>query len=154
MTLYLTAAVIFILDRVTKYFIINILHGGQSIKVFEFFHITLIFNTGTAFGLLKGQNTFFITLSVITTIAILFYSRTHKLDDLLRSLALGLILGGAAGNLVDRIKFGYVIDFLDFRIWPVFNVADSAITIGMILLCINILLAHRYNVKCQSTNDN
>ncbi len=143
MTLYLTAAVIFILDRATKYFIINILHGGQSIKVFEFFHITLIFNTGTAFGLLKGQNTFFITLSVIATIAILFYSRTHKLDDLLRSLALGLILGGAAGNLVDRIKFGYVIDFLDFRIWPVFNAADSAISVGVALLIFSVLIQKR-----------
>lgn len=143
MTLYLMAAAIFVLDRVTKYFMINILQDGQSVKVFDFFHLTLVFNTGTAFGLLKDQNTFFVILSVIAAIAIVLYGRIYKIDGLIRSLALGMILGGTAGNLIDRIKFGYVIDFLDFRIWPVFNVADSALTVGVTLLIISVLVHKR-----------
>lgn len=137
------AAAIFVLDRVTKYFMINIFQDGQSVKVFDFFHLTLVFNTGTAFGLLKDQNTFFVILSVIAAIAIVLYNRIYKVDGLIRSLALGMILGGAAGNLIDRIKFGYVIDFLDFRIWPVFNVADSALTVGVTLLILSVLIGKR-----------
>ncbi len=67
-----------------------------------------------------------------------FFSRLNQYT-LLKSFALGLVLGGAGGNLLDRVRFGYVVDFLDFRIWPVFNIADSAITAGIILLAYSVL---------------
>ena len=144
------ALVILVLDRITKFAVTKNLSQGHSIKIIPgIFHITLISNNGTAFGLFKNQNTFFIILSALVIISIIVYSSKAKLAAP-TSLALGLILGGAIGNLADRIRFGYIIDFLDFRIWPVFNVADSAITVGVIILVVNILFR---NVKCQSTND-
>ena len=130
-----TAVLICVSDRLSKIIVINYFLQGQSIKVLpNIFHITLVYNTGTAFGLMKGMNWIFIPLSCLVIFFIIVYIWKSSLKDGIISLALGLILGGATGNLIDRIKFGYVIDFFDFRIWPVFNIADSAITIGVMLL--------------------
>ena len=137
--IFLSALVILVLDRISKVAVTKNLLQGHSIKIIPgIFHITLISNNGTAFGLFKGQNTFFIILSALVILSIVAYSFKARLAAP-ASLALGLILGGAIGNLTDRIRFGYIIDFLDFRIWPVFNVADSAITVGVIILTWNIL---------------
>ena len=143
MTIYFAAALVFILDRLTKYFIMGFLESGRSIKVFDFFHITLVFNTGTAFGLFKDSNVFFILFSSAVVFLIALHALKYKGHDLVYCVALGLILGGAAGNLVDRIKFGSVVDFLDFRVWPVFNIADSAISIGVALFVFKILFTRR-----------
>lgn len=95
--------------------------------------LTYVNNTGAAFGLLRGHSSLFIVLAVaiaawlVTELA----QRTHPPAS---RLALGLILGGAVGNLIDRLRVGFVIDFIDLRVWPVFNLADSAITIGVMLL--------------------
>lgn len=133
--IFLASSIVFVLDRLTKALAASYMSYGQSIKVLPgIFHITFVLNTGTAFGLFKGQNLFFISVSIIIIIAILVYAFIVKIPHLAARLALGLILGGAAGNLFDRIRFGNVIDFLDFRIWPIFNIADSAITIGMLIL--------------------
>lgn len=138
--LFLTAAAIFILDRITKYMAVDHLAEGRSLKVVpNIFHLTLVRNPGAAFGLLRGATTLFIALSVLIAVFIVIYAFRRKTDDAMMSTALGLILGGAGGNLLDRIRLGYVIDFLDFRIWPVFNVADSAITIGAMILVLRIL---------------
>lgn len=137
MILYLLsiASSVLILDRVTKFIASSRLSVGQSIAVLPgIFHVTLVLNKGSAFGLLKDQRIFFITISIFAVSFILVYMFRHKAMGLVLSSALGLILGGAAGNLIDRIRFGYVIDFLDFRVWPVFNVADSCITIGTLIL--------------------
>jgi signal peptidase II len=139
MTIYLTAAGIFILDRLTKYAVLNSIESGRSVKVFDFFHISLVFNTGTAFGLFKNLNFFFIVVSAAVIALIALYAVRRRKTGFFYSVSLGLIMGGALGNLVDRIKFGSVVDFLDFRVWPVFNVADSAISIGIALLILNIL---------------
>jgi signal peptidase II len=137
------ATIIFVLDRLTKIAAADNIAYGTSIKVLPgIFHLTFILNNGTAFGLMKGQNTLFAILSVVAMILILAYIRRNRDLGLTVSLALGLILGGAAGNLFDRIKFGHVIDFLDFRVWPVFNVADSAITIGVSILVIMLCTQH------------
>ena len=90
-------------------------------------------NTGIAFGLFKGNVIFFI-VSTILVIAILVFLLRLESKNYKVIIPLALILGGAIGNLIDRLRFGYVVDFLDFRVWPVFNVADSAITIGGIVL--------------------
>lgn len=134
------ASLILILDRITKIIIKGrLLQGESRIILPNLFHITLVLNKGAAFGLFKDQRIFFVSLSCLTILFIIIYIRRNDLKCISSSLALGLILGGAAGNLIDRIRFGYVIDFLDFRIWPVFNVADSSITIGAVMLLCNIL---------------
>ena len=128
------------LDQITKHFISQAASLKESIPIIKnFFYISLVHNTGIAFGLFKNQTAVFVVISIIAIILILyniFYQGNHKKLNNLELFAFSLILSGAIGNLIDRIRFGYVIDFLDFRIWPVFNVADSAITIGVILLLI------------------
>ena len=124
-----------LLDRITKILAVKILLQGQSIKIIPgVFHFTLVLNRGAAFGIFKGQTALFIALSLLAIVFILIYTLRKRREDPLLSLSLGLVLGGAAGNLIDRIMFVYVIDFFDFRVWPVFNIADSCITIGMFFL--------------------
>ncbi len=96
------------------------------------FHLTLVYNRGAAFGMLKNQIPLFIFVSLAAIV--LIFVNLKKDNSFLNRISLSLILAGALGNLVDRIFLGHVVDFLDFRIWPVFNIADSAITIGAILL--------------------
>jgi len=104
------------------------------------FHLTLIHNRGAAFGILKNHTPLFIFISILAVILIYFAIQNNKSQKYsFYNISLALILSGALGNLIDRLRLGYVIDFLDFRIWPVFNVADSAITIGAILLGYSIL---------------
>lgn len=100
-------------------------------------HFTLVHNTGIAFGLFKNQGVIFIIISIIAIFLFswFLYSRRQEEDfSKLSILAFSLIIGGAFGNLIDRLQFGFVIDFIDFRVWPVFNIADSAITIGAAIL--------------------
>ena len=131
---------IVILDRLTKYLALTRLSEGESISVVPgVFHITLVLNTGVAFGLFKGCSIIFIVSSVLIIAAICMYLWRSKCRDFWMLLAMGLIIGGAVGNLIDRASFGYVIDFLDFRIWPVFNVADSSVTVGAVILAIKLL---------------
>ncbi len=132
--IFIIVSIILSLDQLTKFFITKNLFLNQSIPIIKgIFHITLIHNRGAAFGILKNQVPLFIFTSIL---AIILIYRSLRKDTRLNlySVCLGLILAGALGNLIDRLFFGYVIDFLDFRIWPVFNIADSAITIGAILL--------------------
>ena len=114
---------------------------GRSIKIIpEIFHITLVFNKGSAFGLLQNCSIFFITFSFVAIALIILIISSSRNINLAQATALAFIMGGAAGNLVDRLKFGYVIDFLDFRIWPVFNIADSAITIGVAIAALGFII--------------
>jgi len=127
-----------ILDQLSKYIVSSSLDIGQSKDIIKgIFSVTLVYNTGAAFGIFKNQALFFIIISIlaIAFIAVLIKRKTGTLS--LADFALGLILGGAIGNLIDRLRFGCVIDFLDFKVWPVFNIADSAITIGVFLLIIS-----------------
>lgn len=140
LTSLITVAMIVIIDRVTKSFFSKVLSEGETIPVIKnIFHFTLVHNTGMAFGLFKDHGIVFIIIPVIA-IALLVYNIYYYRENeyLSRSyiIAFSLILAGAIGNLIDRIHIGHVIDFLDFRIWPVFNVADSAITIGAIIILI------------------
>lgn len=138
--LLLLASSVFILDRVTKFAALAALSDGRSVKVLPgIFHLTLVLNKGAAFGLLRDQRMFFILLSIFAVLFIIFYIRAKKNMGFVLSSALGLILAGTIGNLVDRIRFGCVIDFLDFRVWPVFNIADSALTIGVGILILDII---------------
>lgn len=122
---------VFIIDQLVKYLVVSTMHIGQSFPVVKgFFYITYVLNPGAAFGMLEHQRWFFICVAVMMiVIGMVFYKRLQQ-ESLLIRCGAGLLLGGAVGNLTDRIKSGLVIDFLDFRIWPVFNIADIAICVG------------------------
>jgi signal peptidase II len=133
------------LDQLTKFLISAKLPLYESLPVVKgIFHLTLVHNRGAAFGILRNQVAFFILSSLLAVILLAFSLKNNR-HKVFYSVSLSLILGGTLGNLIDRLFLGYVIDFLDFRVWPVFNLADSAITIGAILLGWSIL----FNDKCQ-----
>jgi len=139
--IFIIALSVIILDQFTKLLVTRELLLSQSIPLMKgVFHLTLVHNRGAAFGILKNQTPLFILVSIIAVILIYFALRGKQYKKLsVYNISLAFILSGALGNLIDRLRFGYVIDFLDFRVWPVFNVADSAITIGAILLGYSVL---------------
>ena len=133
----LTAFLIIFLDQLTKFFIFKNFNINETVPLINnIFHLTFVKNTGAGFGILKGFNFFLIFISIAVIIIIFYYfSKIKKTETLLQIFA-AFVLGGTIGNLIDRIRLGYVTDFLDFRIWPVFNIADSFVTIGIIGLII------------------
>ncbi len=141
-SLGLSLAVVF-LDQLSKHWIRANLQIGQSLFDIGFFRVDRIENTGAAFGLFPGQTGLLTILSLAgVVVLVVFTFRYHSLTFIkgaMGRLALGLILGGTAGNLVDRFTRGYVTDFVDFKLWPAFNVADFSISIGVIILAFIIL---------------
>lgn len=145
------SALILVLDQGTKYLVAHTLDLYESVAVFPGFNITLVHNPGAAFSFLRDaggwQRWFFIALSSIISGMLVFWMRNTPAHRKWLLCSLALILGGAMGNLLDRILYGYVIDFFDvslpflplrlFNPWPAFNIADSAITAGIILLVID-----------------
>ncbi len=139
------ASVSLLLDQLSKIYVDKSFELGESKRVItNFFHLTYVRNPGAAFGILSDSAIrlpFFITISLLASLGILWYIQRIPSEKQWQHLALGLILSGALGNLIDRIRFGEVIDFLDVHWynyhWPAFNVADSAICIGVgiMLVC-------------------
>ena len=136
-----------LVDRLTKNFFSGFLDLNESIAVIQnIFHFTLVHNTGIAFGFFKDCGAVFIIIPVILTgllVYNIYYYRHSPNLSRIYIVAFSLILGGAIGNLIDRITLGYVIDFIDFRVWPVFNVADSAITIGAAIILLKCIPASK-----------
>jgi len=140
----LTVLVIVVLDQVTKIYIDTHMTLHESIPVVQgFFNITYVRNPGAAFGFLAGASPtvralFLIGVWIFASGLIVYYVAKMKTEDILLTYGMSLILGGAVGNLIDRVRLGEVIDFLDFYIstyhWPAFNVADSAVTVGAVIL--------------------
>jgi signal peptidase II len=133
------ALLIVIADQLSKWWIRANLAPGQTFVDFGFFQIIHVQNTGAAFGIFKGFPLVFIAIDfigiiVFVLLALVFSRRWPFLDRMWVRSGMGLILGGTIGNLVDRLRQGHVTDFLDFKLWPTFNVADSAITVGVIVL--------------------
>lgn len=136
-----TGAVVLALDLATKYAVKALMTPYQSIPIIpNVFHLTYIQNPGAAFGMLANWRGYFIAVTVIVIGLILVYGKAIASNSRILQYSLGLQLGGAAGNLVDRVLVGRVVDFLDLRVWPVFNVADSAIVIGVALFAYEALL--------------
>ncbi|MDP2859672.1 MAG: signal peptidase II [Bacillota bacterium] len=137
---WLVAAVALIADRISKAVVVRLMHPDQSIPVIPgVFHLTFVRNPGAAFGLFANQRLLFLAIAVGVIIAVIYYSRLLEPRQVLLQVALGLQMAGAAGNLVDRATTGLVVDFLDLRIWPVFNVADASIVVGTGLLVLALL---------------
>ena len=130
-------------DQIRKYLVLANLNPGQSwnpvASLTPWVSITHVTNTGAAFGLFPDQGSLFVVIAVIVVAAIIFYYRHLPAGQWWIKVSLGLQLGGALGNLLDRLRLGYVIDFIDFKIWPVFNMADSAIVIGVTILAYYLL---------------
>ena len=148
LALIIVSAVI-VLDQITKALVQNLMHLYQSIAIVPgFAHLTFLKNTGAAFGFLAGPRSslriaFFALVSSVAIGCVLYLLKNLRPDQKSLVASLSLILGGAAGNLIDRLRTGEVVDFIDLHWhhlhWPAFNVADSSITIGVILLFIQML---------------
>lgn len=136
------AVFLFALDRFSKLSVLNHFEESQSMPLIpNVFHFTRVNNTGAAFGLFRHSALFLVLFSVICSAFLSVYIFKNRQKGTRILLPAFLILTGALGNLVDRIQYGYVVDFLDFRFWPVFNIADSCITIGVLLMLWNIFYA-------------
>lgn len=140
------AILVVLLDQATKAWIIAAMRLHDSYAVINgFFNITSVRNPGAAFGFLAGappffRTVFFIGITIGAILLILYYLRVSLIDDYPLIISLALIFAGAAGNLIDRVRFGEVVDFLDVYLgnyhWPAFNVADSAITVGAFVMIV------------------
>jgi signal peptidase II len=135
-------------DQLSKWWITAHLAIGESLVDFGFFQIVRFQNTGIAFGFFQGHTTViivlvFIEIAVLLLIVFFLRHRLAFLDGWLMRTGFGLIMGGAIGNQIDRLRFGNVTDFLDFKVWPAFNVADASAVIG----CIIIILAALFLTK-------
>jgi len=126
------AMIVIIIDQWSKYYVKTHMLPGMSIPVLDnIFHITYVLNAGAAFGILENQQMFFVIIAVVMLGVTLYFFRQIPVSFRLMRLGLSLLAGGAVGNVIDRVQTGYVVDFFDFRIWPVFNVADIAIVTGV-----------------------
>ena len=146
LTFVATALVVIALDRWTKQLAIeHLLNSGvRSVPILgEYIRLTYVENRGAAFGLLQDQTAFFILVGAVVISVIVMSYRYIPEPSWLLNLCLGLQMGGAIGNLVDRILVGYVVDFVDLTFWPVFNVADSAICVGVAGLAYAVLFPPR-----------
>jgi len=138
------ALLVCVADQATKYLAMQYLVHSE-IAIAPFLNLSLAFNTGAAFSFLSGaggwQNLFFVLVAFVVSVVILFMFRRLGANDTQVAVALMLVLGGAAGNVIDRVHYGYVVDFIDIYYrawhWPTFNLADSAITLGAILLILD-----------------
>ncbi len=132
-----------IIDQVSKLLILRGTTLNNSLAIIKnFFYITYTHNTGAAFSIFTGKRLFLIVITIIVLIIIINYIKKNKITKKAELIALSLVMGGSIGNLIDRIVYGYVIDFIDIKIFgydfPVFNIADSFITIGVILLILTL----------------
>jgi len=151
--LIIVAPLVIVIDQLVKLYVDHSMEVSQSIEILEnFFHFTHIRNRGAAFGMFAGANEsyrlpFFLLITFIAIGVILYMVRSYKDGSLFYPLSLALILGGAIGNMIDRVRMGEVIDFIDVHWyqhhWPAFNVADSAISIGVFFLFIQMFIAEK-----------
>jgi len=137
----LISSLVIALDQITKYLALTYINPYDSIGIFPFLHLVLVTNKGAAFGMFKSVGSgFFIAASIAAILFVIFLLIKGKENY----LGLSLILGGAIGNLIDRLLYGRVVDFIDLSIgkyhWPAFNVADSSLTIGVALILLTHLL--------------
>jgi signal peptidase II len=142
------AGLVVVVDQLTKYWIRTGLTLGETLFDLGVFRIIRIQNTGAAFGIFSSLTPMIIAVSfigivVLLAAVVLLHNRWASWDGWLLRIGMGLVLGGAIGNQIDRLRFGYVTDFLDFRVWPAFNVADASNTVGIIIIIIFLVFSAR-----------
>jgi len=149
------AILVIILDQASKWAVAKFMEIGETIPLWEgVFHLTSHRNAGAAFGILQNQRWFFIVITLAVIAGLIFYLRRTRANQPLLSTGLAFILGGAIGNFIDRLFFGKVVDFFHFVLidFPIFNIADSAITIGVSLIILDALLDTKRNKNKTETN--
>ncbi|MFC2950180.1 signal peptidase II [Virgibacillus sediminis] len=142
---YLLALIVVVIDQITKLAIIRTMEIGEQLTIIEgFFYFTSHRNAGAAWGIFQGQMLFFYIITLLVIVGVVYYMQRYARKDKLLATALGFILGGAIGNFIDRLLYQEVVDFLDVIIFgydfPIFNIADSALTIGVILVIIGTIM--------------
>jgi len=155
------AIIVVILDQLTKYIASTSLEMYKPVAVMPMFNWTLMHNTGAAFSFLAEaggwQRWFFAVIAIVVSIVIVVWIKRLRQDEKWQAIALALILGGAIGNVIDRILLGYVVDFIDIYYkqwsWPAFNIADSAIFIGVAMIIIESIREHRLERKTKQTKE-
>ena len=141
MYFFLPLIVLLVADQAVKHLIRTTMVEGQSIPIIQnIFHITYIENPGAAFGILANQRILFLVLTamIVGVMVYLYISLRNKKS--LTAISLGIVVSGAIGNFIDRFLQGTVTDFLDFRIWPIFNIADICICVGIALICYFVII--------------
>lgn len=138
-TTIIISIILLCIDQISKLLIVNLLTKTDSITIIKnFFYLTYINNDGAAFSILVGKRIFLILIAVLVIVMLIRYIKKNNIQNKLELVSISLIIGGSLGNLMDRVVRGYVIDFLDFKIFnynfPIFNLADTFIVIGVILL--------------------
>jgi len=141
------AALIFLVDQASKYLILRNLSLGEAWNPIPFLRpfvtLTHVTNTGAAFGMFRDQGTLFAIVAILVVVGIVVFYRYLPTNQVWLRVSLGLQLGGALGNLLDRVRLGSVVDFIDFKIWPVFNLADTAIVCGVAILAFYLLFTEQ-----------
>lgn len=138
-TTIIISIILLCIDQISKLLVVNLLTKTDSITIIKnFFYLTYINNDGAAFSILVGKRIFLILIAVLVTVMLIRYIKKNNIQNKLELVSISLIIGGSLGNLMDRVIRGYVIDFLDFKIFnynfPIFNLADTFIVIGVFLL--------------------
>jgi len=133
----IVASLVFTADFfIKRYFLFN--HSFESVPVIKnILYLTVVFNKGAAFGILKGKTSLLIYTGIIFLLIFLFTIINERRKNIFFLIACGLIIGGAFSNLYDRVFLGFVVDYIDVRVWPVFNLSDSAISVGAFFLLLN-----------------
>ncbi len=152
---YLIAIIIILIDQFTKWLVVANMELGESIRIIDgFFYLTSHRNSGAAWGILQGQMLFFYIVTVIFIAVAVYYMQKYARNNKLLGVSLGIILGGAIGNFIDRIFRQEVVDFFNFYIFnynfPIFNIADSALTVGVILIVIVTIMDERNEKRKES----
>jgi signal peptidase II len=151
---YLIVILVFVSDQASKALIQRTMMFGEYRRILgSAFMLSLTQNTGGAWGLLPSGNKIFVAFAGVAIVALVYAYHRIARGDLLVGSAFALALGGALGNLLDRLRYGYVVDFFDVRIihWPIFNVADSAISLGIVLLLLHYLQSMRAEAALRNT---
>jgi signal peptidase II len=145
----LVALIVVVLDQLTKAIVLGLFEGGQGIAVAPFFNLVLVWNRGVSFGMFNSGGAFapWLLSGLALAVVVGLGAWLRSTDQRLTALGLGLVIGGALGNVVDRVRFGAVVDFLDFHLagyhWPAFNVADAGICVGAALMVADGLLTRQ-----------
>jgi signal peptidase II len=150
------AATIAATDQLTKWLVIRCLEQNESrIVIGGFFNLVRWTNTGAAWGILQDRNLVLTVISVVTILTLYLFRHSFQFNRALGRVALSLIVGGIVGNLIDRVRLGHVVDFLDFHVgrhhWPAFNVADAAICVGVALYILDSWRAEQEMTKTEQT---